>query len=145
MIMKCEPTRTPEDVDIPAMRERYAREREKRLRKDGHGQYLRTEGAFAAAYENDPHMPVAPRAAITEDLDVAIVGAGWSGILTAYHLEQSGVSFGGVWYWNRDPGVQCGNDAYCSIRCSKRPSSPSWVATPSLGRYAQMDAMGWPS
>ena len=23
--------------------------------------------------------------------------------------------FGGVWYWNRFPGIQCDNDAYCYI------------------------------
>jgi cation diffusion facilitator CzcD-associated flavoprotein CzcO len=123
MIMKCEPTQTPDDIDIAAMREKYRQEREKRLRKDGQRQYLRTEGEFASTYEVDPHMPVAPRAAISEELDVAILGAGWSGLLTAYHLKKSGVTtfrtidlagdFGGVWYWNRYPGIQCDNDAYC--------------------------------
>ena len=32
-----------------------------------------------------------PRAPISEDIDVAILGAGWSGLLTAYHLKQAGV------------------------------------------------------
>ncbi len=26
-----------------------------------------------------------------------------------------GGDFGGVWYWNRFPGIQCDNDAYCYI------------------------------
>ena len=47
------------------------------------------------------------------------------GILAAYHLKQAGVTnfrnidhagdFGGVWYWNRYPGLQCDNDAYCYL------------------------------
>jgi cation diffusion facilitator CzcD-associated flavoprotein CzcO len=68
---------------------------------------------------------VVARAAISEDLDVAILGGGWTGILAAYHLTQAGVTtfrnidhagdFGGVWYWNRYPGLQCDNDAYCYL------------------------------
>jgi cyclohexanone monooxygenase len=121
--MKCAPTQNPTDVDIAAMRAKYAHERDRRLRKNGQQQYIRTEGEFAATYEADPHTPLVPRAPVAEDLDVAIIGAGWSGLLAAYHLKKAGVStfrnidsagdFGGVWYWNRYPGIQCDNDAYC--------------------------------
>jgi cation diffusion facilitator CzcD-associated flavoprotein CzcO len=123
--MKCEATRTPESVDIPAARKRYAQERDKRLQTDGQRQYVRPIGDFADVYECDPHMPVVPRAALSEDLEVAIVGSGWTGILAAYHLKNAGVAglrhidhagdFGGVWYWNRYPGLQCDNDAYCYL------------------------------
>ena len=125
--MSCEPTRTPaaEEIDIPATRERYRQERDKRLRDEGQDQYVRPTGEAVADYVADPHKPVAPRAPISEDLDVAIIGAGWGGILAAYHLTQAGVSnfrnidtagdFGGVWYWNRYPGIQCDNDAYCYL------------------------------
>ena len=123
--MKCEPTLTPNDIDIPALREKYRQERDKRLSPEGQQQYLRTEGDFADQYEVDPHTPVVPRAPLSEDLDVAILGAGWSGLLAAYHLKLAGVStfrnidlagdFGGCWYWNRFPGLQCDNDAYCYI------------------------------
>ena len=34
----------------------------------------------------DPHMPVVPRDAIAEDLDVAVLGGGWCGVLAGYHL-----------------------------------------------------------
>lgn len=123
--MTCQPTRTPalEDIDIPALREKYRQERDKRLRPEGQNQYIKTEKAFAANYEADPHMPVAARAPISEDIDVAILGAGFSGLMAGVHLRNAGVStfrhiehagdFGGVWYWNRYPGVQCDNDAYC--------------------------------
>ncbi len=123
--MKCAPTRTPVDVDIPSLREKYRVEREKRLRKDGQTQYFRPTGEVAANYAADPHKPVEPRQPIVEDIDVVILGAGWGGILAAYHLTQAGVTnfrnvdtagdFGGVWYWNRYPGIQCDNESYCYL------------------------------
>jgi cation diffusion facilitator CzcD-associated flavoprotein CzcO len=125
--MTCKPTRTPApgEIDIPALREKYRQERGKRLRTEGQKQYVKTEDDFATSYEADPHMPVKPRAPIVEDLDVAILGAGFSGIMAGVHLRNAGVAnfrtidhagdFGGVWYWNRYPGIQCDNDAYCYL------------------------------
>jgi cyclohexanone monooxygenase len=123
--MKCEATETPDDVDIPTLREKYRKERAKRLRKEGEKQYVRPTGGFVGSYERDPHMPVAPRDPIVEDIDVIILGAGWGGIMAAYHLTRAGVSnfrnvdtagdFGGVWYWNRYPGIQCDNESYCYL------------------------------
>ena len=123
--MKCAPTQTPVDIDIPSLREKYRLEREKRLRKDGQTQYFRPTGEVAANYAADPHQPVKPRDPISEDIDVVILGAGWGGIMAAYHLKQAGVTnfrnvdtagdFGGVWYWNRYPGIQCDNESYCYL------------------------------
>ena len=120
--MKCAPTLTPEHVDIPAMREKYQRERDKRIRREGQKQYVRPTGGVVGSYVADPHMPLIPRDPISEELDVAILGAGWGGIMAAYHLTQAGVTnfrnvdtagdFGGVWYWNRYPGIQCDNESY---------------------------------
>ncbi|RYD47908.1 MAG: NAD(P)/FAD-dependent oxidoreductase, partial [Sphingomonadales bacterium] len=125
--MDCQPTKTPaaEDIDIPALRQKYRRERDKRINRNHGDQYVRPVDDFASAYETDPHMPVQPRDTISEDLEVAILGGGWTALLAGYHLRQSGVSdfrhiehggdFGGVWYWNRYPGIQCDNESYCYL------------------------------
>ena len=121
----CGPTDTPTDIDIPALREKYAAERAKRLRPDGGDQYLELEGEYAEFAEVDPYTTVTERDPITEDVDVVILGGGFAGLLAGAYLKKAGVEgirviemagdFGGVWYWNRFPGIQCDNDAYCYI------------------------------
>jgi cyclohexanone monooxygenase len=124
--MTCEqPTDTPDDVDIAALREKYQHEREKRLRSEGSKQYVELEDDFAGYYETDPHSPALVRNPIDEDIDVAVIGGGFAGLLCAAHLKKAGVDdvriielggdFGGVWYWNRYPGIQCDNESYCYI------------------------------
>lgn len=121
----CGPTDTPSDIDIPAIREKYAIERAKRLRPEGGSQYLELEGEFAEFSEVDPYTTVVERDPVAEDVDVVILGGGFSGLLAGAYLKKAGVDgirviemagdFGGVWYWNRFPGIQCDNDAYCYI------------------------------
>ena len=125
--MTCKPTQVPPaaELDIPAIREKYFHERDRRLQGDGGHQFVQPRGEFQDQYASDPHLPVTPREPLVEELDVAILGAGFSGILAAYHLTKLGVTrfrnidhagdFGGVWYWNRYPGIQCDNDAYCYL------------------------------
>jgi cation diffusion facilitator CzcD-associated flavoprotein CzcO len=125
--MACEPTQVPalNEHHIETLKAKYRQERVRRLRPDGQNQYAKAEGDFAAAYEDDPHALMQPREPICEEIDVAVLGAGWSGIMAGVHLRNAGVTgirhiehagdFGGVWYWNRYPGVQCDNDAYCYL------------------------------
>ena len=125
MFDTCGPTQTPEDIDIDALREKYAQERDKRLRPEGATQYLELKDDFAEFAEVDPHTPVTPRTPINEDIEVAVLGGGIAGLLAGAYLKKAGVDdvhviemggdFGGVWYWNRFPGIQCDNDAYCYI------------------------------
>lgn len=125
--MQCNPTQVPDSdsVDIPALRVKYLGERNKRIRTDGQAQYERPAGGAVESYATDPNMPVSPRESLDEEIDVAILGAGFGGVLAGYHLTQAGITnfrnfdqagdFGGVWYWNRYPGIQCDNDAYCYL------------------------------
>ena len=125
--MTCQPTKTqpPEAIDFAALREKYRIEKEKRLRKEGQAQYQRPSGDFVPDYAVDPYKAVAPRDPVDEEIDVLVLGAGWGGIKASYYLTKEGVTnfrnvdtagdFGGVWYWNQYPGVQCDNDAYCYL------------------------------
>lgn len=123
--MECRPTHTPDDIDIPALREKYRVEREKRLNTQGQKQYFRPKSGALAEQMGDPHTPVTPREPLSEEIDVAVLGGGFTGILAAVQLRKAGVTnvrniehggdFGGVWYWNRYPGVQCDNESYCYL------------------------------
>lgn len=114
-----------DEIDIPALKEKYRQERDRRLRKEGQQQYVQPRAEFANAYEADPYTPVTPRDSLSEDIDIVVLGGGWSGILTGVQLRKAGIGnfriidhagdFGGVWYWNRYPGLQCDNDAYCYL------------------------------
>jgi len=121
----CAPTHTPDDIDIDALQEKYRLEREKRMRPEGSKQYMELTGELAKFYETDPYTPPVVRDPISEDINVAVLGGGIAGLLSGAYLKKAGVDdvrviemagdFGGVWYWNRFPGIQCDNDAYCYI------------------------------
>jgi len=114
----------PDDlgVDVEALRERYRQERERRLRPDGIAQYVEVAGEFAA-FARDPWADSgATRGPLFDEVDVAIVGAGFSGLLLGAHLRELGVGsvrlidkaadVGGTWYWNRYPGIACDVESY---------------------------------
>src|SRR5215471_9662380 len=87
---KCASTEVPvaSEIDLAALKEKYRRERDKRIKPDGQKQYVRPAGKFAREYEADPHMPVASRPPLVEEIEVAVLGGGFSGILAGVHLAQ---------------------------------------------------------
>jgi cation diffusion facilitator CzcD-associated flavoprotein CzcO len=108
--------------DPEALRAKYAQERTRRLRADGLAQYVEVAGAFGH-YADDPWVDARlERAPIFDEIDVAIVGAGFGGLLTGARLRELGVErmrlidkaadVGGTWYWNRYPGIACDVESY---------------------------------
>lgn len=120
--MKCSPTQPPSDIDLAAVREKCREERDKRMRAEGTRQYVEAGEDLADYYEIDPYSAPVVREGISEEIDVAILGGGFAGLIVAARLKQTGLTnlriiemggdFGGTWYWNRYPGVQCDVESY---------------------------------
>ena len=114
----------PEHVgfDPDSLRLRYSEEREKRLRPDGIDQYVEVAGDLAHFAADPWAEAVPPREPLTDEVDVALIGAGFGGLLVGARLRQLGVEglrliekgadVGGTWYWNRYPGIACDIESY---------------------------------
>src|ERR1700749_3379296 len=110
--------------DPAALKAKYRAERDKRLRRDGNEQYTEIKGQFAH-YLEDPYVAPITRAPLTDEVEVAIIGGGFGGLLAASRLREAGVDdirviekggdFGGTWYWNRYPGAACDIESYIYI------------------------------
>jgi cyclohexanone monooxygenase len=73
--------------DLEAIRAKYREERDKRLRRDGIAQYRAFEGDFER-YLEDPYVePGFTRDAISEELDVVVIGGGFSGLCSGARLR----------------------------------------------------------
>ena len=114
------------DFDPEALRERYRAERDRRIRDDGEDQYIEAASEFAHYAHDDPYAdPDFDREPLDIEIDVAVIGAGFSGLMAGARLKERGVTnfriidsggdFGGTWYWNRYPGAQCDIESYCYL------------------------------
>ncbi len=114
-------TTTPElNFDPDALRERYRLERDRRLRSEGNQQYINI--AEFEHYLEDPYAAPIERAPLSDQVEVALIGGGFAGLLTGARLREYGFTdirivekandFGGTWYWNRYPGAACDTEAY---------------------------------
>ncbi|GGC88043.1 flavin-containing monooxygenase [Chelatococcus reniformis] len=118
----------PQDIqdlgfDPEAVRAKYASERDRRVRREGAEQYIEAAGAFARYGDDDPHARGEDmREPQKEDIEVLVVGGGFSGLMVSAELRKHGIEdvwiveagsdFGGTWYWNRYPGAQCDIESY---------------------------------
>ena len=114
------------DFDPATLRAKYRAERDKRIRDDGENQYLEAAAEFAGYADEDPYVdqPI-ERDPLDITIEVAVIGAGFSGLMTAARLAERGIEnfrvieagadFGGTWYWNRYPGAQCDIESYCYL------------------------------
>ena len=113
------------DFDPAALKAKYLEERDKRLRDDGNEQYVEVTAEFSH-YVDDPYVePGFSRAPLQDEVEVAIIGGGFGGLLMAARLREAGFDdirmiekagdFGGTWYWNRYPGAMCDVESYCYL------------------------------
>ncbi|MBW0019448.1 MAG: NAD(P)/FAD-dependent oxidoreductase [Mycobacterium sp.] len=109
-------------LNVDALRQKYAEERARRLHPDGIAQYVEIAGEFARFAEDPWADKDFTREPLTDEVEVAIVGAGFGGLLTGARLRERGVEsirlidraadVGGTWYWNRYPGIACDVESY---------------------------------
>jgi len=102
--------------------EEQAKYREFKEARRGAADYMSMEGEFSRYLEDVYSTDPVPREALTDECDIAVVGAGFAGLLLWYKLSQAGfidVRFcekggdvGGTWYWNRYPGIACDVESY---------------------------------
>jgi cyclohexanone monooxygenase len=107
--------------DPDALREKYRYERDKRVRADGNEQYVEIAGQFGH-YLDDPYVAPVEREPLFDEVQVAIIGGGFGGLLAGARLREAGIDdlrviekggdFGGTWYWNRYPGAMCDVESY---------------------------------
>ncbi len=129
-----------EDIDLDALRARYARERDRRLRPAGATQYHPATGDFGY-YANDPYTPWTEREPLADAVEVLVIGGGFGGLVTGARLRQAGVEsirmtdeagdFGGTWYWNRYPGIHCDIESYSYMPLLEEVGHvPTWRYAP---------------
>jgi cyclohexanone monooxygenase len=108
-------------LNAKALKARYLLERDKRLRANATEQYVAPTGELTH-YLDDPHTPPVEREAVSEEVEVAVIGCGFGGLQVAAELVKAGIDdfrmidkagdVGGVWYWNRYPGAACDIESY---------------------------------
>ena len=108
--------------DPDALRDKYREERDRRVRSDGNEQYVEVKADFSK-YVDDPYVePGFTREPLFDEVEVAIIGGGFGGLLMGARLREAGVTslrliekagdVGGTWYWNRYPGAMCDVESY---------------------------------
>ncbi len=113
------------DFNPAALKARYLQERDKRLRDEGNEQYIEVKGDFSN-YVDDPYVERIEREPVFDDVEIAIIGGGFGGLMMGGRLREAGWAhgirvieqggdFGGTWYWNRYPGAMCDVESYCYL------------------------------
>ena len=111
---------TTTEFDPDSLRAKYEFERDKRLRAEGNDQYI--DISDFDQYLEDPYVQPLNRAPLFDEVEVAVIGGGFGGLLAGARLREAGVTdirmiekggdFGGTWYWNRYPGAACDVESY---------------------------------
>ena len=117
-----QPSDTSAHFDPDAVHAKYLEERDKRLIPGRAAIRDLTSDDVFAKYREDPFTAYVQRDALSDEVDVAIIGAGIAGVAAAVELRKAGLKrirlidqaggVGGTWYWNRYPGVMCDVESY---------------------------------
>ena len=113
------------------IQEKYAHERDKRLRAEGDRQFIDIGLSdkfkhFSLDLWAESEPPIADARDIVPEsrCKVLILGTGFVGLTVAARLIQAGIrvedmrmadtacGYGGTWYWNRYPGLMCDIESY---------------------------------
>jgi cation diffusion facilitator CzcD-associated flavoprotein CzcO len=142
-------------IDHEALRQRYRAERDKRLRPDGSAQYVEPTGRFATLVE-DHYTERVERPPRYDEVEVAVIGAGFAGLATGAMLVEAGIDdfliidraggVGGVWYWNRYPGAMCDTAAMVYLPLLEETGtvpSMKYVLAPEINAHAERMARRW--
>ena len=132
------------DFDPVALKAKYLQERDKRIREDGNEQYVEVTAEFSH-YIDDPYVdPGFTREPLHDEVEVAIIGGGFGGLLMAARLREAGFEdirmieragdFGGTWYWNRYPGLCAMWNPTVTYHYSKNSITCRSTSTPSHQR-----------
>ncbi|MCL4684155.1 NAD(P)/FAD-dependent oxidoreductase [Myxococcota bacterium] len=142
-------TKATHSIDHEALRARYREERDKRIRPDGNEQYVEPTGRFAHLLD-DPYVAKTEREPKRDEVTVALIGAGFSGLCVGARLKEAGIEdirliegggdVGGAWYWNRYPGAMCDTAAMVYLplleETGHKPTM-KYVFAPEIFRHAQ--------
>ena len=111
---------TTTEFNPDSLRAKYEFERDKRLRAEGNDQY--TDISDFDQYLEDPYVQPLNREPLFDEVEVAVIGGGFGGLLAGARLREAGVTdirmiekggdFGGTWYWNRYPNAACDVESY---------------------------------
>ena len=84
------PTKEELGFDPKALRDKYRTERDKRLREDANEQYTEIKGEFGSFIE-DPYITEnVDREPFTDEVEVAIIGGGFGGLIAGARLRERG-------------------------------------------------------
>jgi cyclohexanone monooxygenase len=103
--------------------EEQAKYRDFKEHRRGAADYMAMEGEFSKYMEDVYSGDPIEREALTDECEILVVGAGFSGLMLWYKLREAGFTdvrfcekggdVGGTWYWNRYPGIACDVESYC--------------------------------
>jgi cyclohexanone monooxygenase len=107
--------------DPATISRKYEEEADKRTARTQRPQPLSASPGHPVS-TRDPFAVPLDRKPLADEVDVVVIGGGFTGLITSSHLRRDGVplirvidkagGFGGVWYWNRYPGIRCDANSF---------------------------------